>query len=267
MLPDHLKSLRMCIRLQKSPTKRLQNRSTKTSLLSRLMRLLHRKQLRMRQSHKLPSLHQRLPRHLEHWVLMVTPQRLQLTDCMAPGLGRATSGMMHMDVQIPLYHSLANSPRSHCHRTSAMYELISHLPLRCNMATGRPTYLRPLVQRPLDPFRLTQQLLLVCHSLLRRPINSLVLDLRFRDRKPHHRVLHLARVTEHLVFLPKSRAHLFQLHQKRIVRRRSRREPLIEVLRPLQGCQNVEMQCNQECPRPLLEQRNGINGVDQVFLR
>jgi hypothetical protein len=225
----------------------------------------------MRQSHKLPSLHQRLPRHLEHWALMVTPRRLQLTDCTAPGPGRAILGMMHMrhmDVQMLLYHSLANSPLSHRHRTSAMYESISHHPLRCNITTVPPTYLRPLVQRPLDLFRHTQQLLLVCHSPLRKPINLLVLDLRFRDRKPHrHRVLHPARATERLVFLPRSRAHLFLLHQRRIVRRRSHREPLIEAPRHSQGCQNVEMQCNPECLRPLLEQRNGINGVDQVFLR
>lgn len=257
----------MCIRLQKSTTKKLQNRSTKTSLLSRLMRLLHQKQLHMHQSHKLSSLHQRLPRHLEHWVMAI-PQRLRLTDCTAPGLGRAILGMMHMrrmDVQMLLHHSLANNPLSHCHRTSAMYEPTSHLPLRCNVP---PTYLHPLVLRPLDHFRHIQQLPLVCHSPLRRSINSLVLDLRFRDRKLHrHRVLHPARATEHLAFLRRSRAHPFQLHQKRIVHRRLLREPLIEVPCHPQGCQNVEMRCSQECLRPLLEQRNGINGVDQVFLR
>lgn len=273
MVPDHLKSLRTFILPRKSTIKKHQNRSTKRSLLSRLMLLPYRKQHLMLQSRKLTRLHQRLPRRLGHWVPMANPGRLQLTDCTAPGLGRATLGMMpmrHMDVLIPLHHSPANSPLFHCHRTSATCEPpvpISHPRLRCNMVTAPPTYLHPLVQRPLAPFRHTQQLLLVCHSPLHRLTNSLLLDLHFRDQKPHrHRVLHLARGTERSASLQRSRAHLFRPRQKRVVRRRLLRAPSREVLYYPQGCQNVGTQCNQGYLRPPPEQRNGINGVDQAFL-
>jgi hypothetical protein len=264
----------MCIRLLRSIIKKHQNLSTKKHLLSHQTCLLHRKQPRMRQSHKLQNLRQRLPRHLEHWVLMAIPRRLQSTDCTAPGLGRTilvTTLMRHMVVPTLLYLSPANSPLSHCHQTSAMYEIpvsISHLPLRCNMATAPLIYLRPLAQRPLDPFRHIQQLLPVCRSTLHRPINSQLLDLDFHGPRPHrHRVLHLARAIELSASLQRYRAHLSQLHRKRIVRRRSPREHSTEALHHPQGCQNVAMRCNQGYLRPLLEQRNGTNGVDQEFLR
>jgi hypothetical protein len=264
----------MCIRLLRSTTKKHRSLSTKKRLLSPQMCLLHRKQLRMRQSHKLPSLRQRLPRHLEHWVLMAIPRRLQSTDCTAPGLGTTILGttlMRRMDVPTLFYLSTANSLLSHCHQTSAMYEIpvsISHLPLRCNMATAPLIYLRPLARRPLGPSRHIQQLLPGCRSPLHRPINSQLRDLDSRDRKHHrHRVLHLARATGLSASLQRYRVHLFQLHPKRIVRRRSPREHSTEALYHPQGCQNVETRCNQGYPRLLLEQRNGINGVDQEFLR
>ena len=262
----------MCIRPQKSTIKKHQDPLTKKSLHSLPMRLPRRKQLRMCQSHKLPSLRQRLQRHLEHWVLMAIPRRAQSTDYTAPGLGRTildTKPTRHMDVPMLFYRSPANSRLSHRHQMSAMYEppmSISHLPRRCNTATVPPICLHPPVQRPLDPFLRTQQLL-VCHSHLRRPINLQLLDLDSRDRRPHrHRALHLVRATELSASLQRYRAHPFQLRQKRIARHRLPRELLIEALCHPRGCRNVEMRCNQECLRQLPEQRSGTNGVDQVFL-
>jgi len=228
----------MCIHLPKSTIKKLQNRSTRKSLCFRLMCLLHPKLLHMRKSHKLPSLHQRLPRHLEHWALMAIPRRLRFTGCTAPGLGRAIPDMKHMRRML-LCHNLANSLVSRCHQTLAMYEPISHLPLRCNMATAPLICLHQLAPRPLDPFRHIQQRPLVCHSPPRRLINFLRPDLHFRDRKLHlHRVV---RATEHSVFPRRSQARLFQLRQKPTVRHRSLREPSIEVLCHPLGCQNVAM--------------------------
>lgn len=192
---------------------------------------------------------------------------------MVLGLGTAildTMPMHHTRVPTLVYHSPVSSPLSHCRRMLAMHEYrvpTSHLLLRCNMATGPPIYLHPLVQRPPDPFRHIQQLLHVCHSRPRKLINSLFLDLHLHGRRPHHhQVLHPARAIEPLAFLQRYRAPLFQPRQKQTVRRRLLHEPWIEGLCHLQGCQSVGTQCSQECLLLLLEQRNGINGVDQAFL-
>lgn len=274
MFPGQIRSLGTYIILQKSTHKRRPKRPTKRSLLSQLMCLPHPKQLRMRQDHKRPSPHQRLPKHREHWVPMAILRQALFTGYMAPGLGRVildTIPMHRMDESTPLDHSPGNSLLFRCRRTLAMHESqvpTSHLPLRCSMATVLPIYLHPPVQRLLAPSRHTQQLHRVCHSPLRRPINLLLLDLRSHDRRPHHhQVLHPVRATELSACLLRFRATLFRLRQKRTVRRRSLHEPWTEGLCHLQECQSVGTRCSQGCHPLLQEQHNGINGVDQVFLR